>query len=594
MTEFGNHSLSENVYNNFLGQSKNGFLATDKFIGKLNKSDNGYNLLVFSTRLEITEKIKDIDTQTVKVRLRYYDGKSIAERIFASDIFTRAGTKTLCDYGIRFLETRVGTLIEYLAILDSQAPLRLSFSRLGFDSKGAYFKGYKAIGTTEPMQYSGELKITPKGSLDVWKAMVKNDVLNSVPLTFVLCCGFASPVLQLLNFKNDLGSIFFNLANKSSTGKTTAEMLAVSAFSNPNMNSGTLISFNGTEQSILEFISNCQGFTVALDEYGMSLLKNPSQFFYSVCSGRGKMRLSPEAKQREVKKYSSVILSSAEFQLLDSGSPDGVRARMFEPKDALTSSAEQADNIKRTVKENYAVACEPFILFLLTKRDVIQEEYAEEISRLLKISNGCGELTKRIFSKFAVITLTAEYIKQALSLNINVDSLRTYAANLEKQTRDEKTPEQHLLEIIQEDVMLRNSRYSFDKTYTENKGYGLVLKEKGFIEYYITKPIFKELCLKNKIQNYNAILEKLKKDNILICEGDRKTIRKVVVTGMNKQVCYGFRVPDDSEPEKVEAPKNTEPRRIIQTKGDFSSSPLKLEDFNDDDIDIELNQELFS
>ena len=63
---------------------------------------------------------------------------------------------------------------------------------------------------------------------------------------------------------------------------------------------------------------------------------------------------------------------------------------------------------------------------------------------------------------------------------------------------------------------------------------------------------------------------------------------------MNKQVCYGFRVPDDSEPEKVEAPKNTEPRRIIQTKGDFSSSPLKLEDFNDDDIDIELNQDLFS
>ena len=476
MTEFGNHSLSENVYNNFLGQSKNGFLATDKFIGKLNKSDNGYNLLVFSTRLEITEKIKDIDTQTVKVRLRYYDGKSIAERIFASDIFTRAGTKTLCDYGIRFLETRIGTLIEYLAILDSQAPLRLSFSRLGFDSKGEYFKGYKAIGATEPMQYSGELKIAPKGSLDVWKAMVKNDVLNSVPLTFVLCCGFESPVLQLLNFKNDLGSIFFNLANKSSTGKTTAEMLAISAFSNPNMNSGALISFNGTEQSILEFISNCQGFTVALDEYGMSLLKNPSQFFYSVCSGRGKMRLSPEAKQREVKKYSSVILSSAEFQLLDSGSPDGVRARMFELKDALTSSAEQADNIKRTVKENYAVACEPFILFLLTKRDVIQEEYAEEISRLLKISNGCGELTKRIFSKFAVITLTAEYIKQALSLNINVDSLRTYTANLEKQTRDEKTPEQHLLEVIQEDVMLRNSRYSFDKTYNANKGYGLVLK----------------------------------------------------------------------------------------------------------------------
>lgn len=142
--------------------------------------------------------------------------------------------------------------------------------------------------------------------------------------------------------------------------------------------------------------------------------------------------------------------------------------------------------------------------------------------------------------------------------------------------------------------MLRNSRYSFDKTYTANKGYGLVLKEKGFIEYYITKPIFKELCLKNKIQNYNAILEKLKNDNILICEGDRKTIRKVVVTGMNKQVCYGFRVPDDSKPEKLEAPKKTEQCRSIKAKENSSSSPLNLEDFNDDDIDLELNPELFS
>lgn len=595
MDGFGKRYLTEEQFNRFLAQSKNGYVMTEKWLGKLCKKGDAYYLLIFSSAFEVIEKTIDVDTQNVRIRLKYYNGDKTTEDTFSSNILSKNEIKELYKRGIRFYESNVQKLTDYITESDSRAPIRYEFSKLGFANN--YFKGFKTFGADEQMQYSGDIDIISKGSLEVWKSMVEKNVLNSVPLTFILCCGFASPVLQYLNFKNDLGAILFNIENKSSTGKSTSEMLAVSVFSNPVMNNGTLISFNGTESSISDFISNCQGFTVGLDEYGMNMLKNPMQFLYTICSGRSKMRLNSQAEQRGVKKYSSIILSSAEFSMLENVY-DGIRARVFEIKDVLTTSAEQSDDIKHTVIENYAVAGEPFIEYLLTKLDNIQKDYELEISKLSAMAKEIHSLTKRIFSKFAVIILTAEYVKKALNLNIDIDLLREYAVKLEGEISNEKTtPEEHFLEVVQEEVMQHASKYSFNEPGTPEKGYGIIMRENGYFEYYITKPVLKRIIADNNILNYKTILANLKKDNILICEEDRKTIRMVVVYGMKRQPCYGFRIPDDSLPDfddtSDEIGQINTTSRIISSKNKNKKEVITLEDFKKYDDEILSNIELY-
>ena len=121
--------------------------------------------------------------------------------------------------------------------------------------------------------------------------MVKEQISGNTSLELALVLGFASPVLSLLNDSYDIGSLVFNFSNTSSKGKTTAAMLAASVFSNPAMNKGTLITYNATENAIIETISSMNSLTVGLDEVGMSSFRDFSKLLYAICSGTSKKKI---------------------------------------------------------------------------------------------------------------------------------------------------------------------------------------------------------------------------------------------------------------------------------------------------------------
>ena len=547
----GTYSITNEQYEELKKQCvfKN-FLQNDRWISTLTKDkDDNKFLVVFSTYVAVKYKMNDIDSEETTIVLEYDNGTEIVEKEFDSEVLSKIGVRALLKYGIRYLEADTDNLVKYLIYSDSEAPIKSVYSKLGWfaDKNGVIaFKGDVAYGSTIPMFYNGKLDIKPNGSLDVWKDMVVEDVLPHIPLTFVLLLGFASPLLQWLNRTHEFGSLCFSLSQVTSTGKTTAEMLAISAMASPIMNNGTLVTFNGTDNSIAEFISNCSAFTIGLDEVGMNNYSNFEKFLYRITSGRSKMRLDSFSKQRDVKKYDTIVIMTAEYGLINQNTQKGLKSRVYELKDLMTPSAIVADRIKKTVMENYAVAAKPYIEFLMKRAIAIENDYRIEYDIILSKCSSIKPLTRRILSKLAIVSLAGKYVEDALGIKIDIQALREYILELEKNISNEPTPEEVLLEAIQRDIIEYGSRYMFNETNKPEKGYGVIFSEYATTEIYITETSFLRIMAKNNISNWKSTLSELKRKNILIAEKDRLTKRLKLFASMPKQKCYCFRIVDDN------------------------------------------------
>ena len=129
-----------------------------------------------------------------------------------------------------------------------KAEIVYGYSKLGWDKidNSLVFR-YNNLIAKEPTKkkyiYNGNLCLNHKGSLDEWCNMIQNEVCGNIPMSYLLMASFASPLLSILNFSHDFGSILFCLCNNSSKGKSTTAMLCASVYSSPVLNKGVAITF---------------------------------------------------------------------------------------------------------------------------------------------------------------------------------------------------------------------------------------------------------------------------------------------------------------------------------------------------------------
>lgn len=521
------------------------YVFNERWIGQLSKVDDNYSLTVFATGMRITAKLVDTDTGITTLRLQYFDGIAEVQRDFDSSILTKLGIKELYRYGMRFSEEKDAyKVVKYLVKSEGNAPIIRSYSKLGWSKYGdvKLFRGQHAFcadGIYKGLTYNGKLDLTPTGNLDKWLAMVKSEVLPSTAMTVVLMIGFAGSLVSLLNEKKDVGSLMFNLANKSSKGKTTAAVLASSVCSNPVLNRGTVITFNATENALVQFISGCGGHTVVLDEVALSHSKEFNRLMYSICNGRSKMRLNGDASQKEVTEFNGIVLSTAEFSLIKEDTPNGIKARVFEIKDELTTSAANSDAIKSCIYENHALASEHFVRYLLQKGDEVFEDYEQDKKYLCDKCVEKKELSERIISKLATILTTARYVNIIFDLGINEDEIVEYILNLERQVTTDLKPEERLLEIVRQEVVRNNSRY-ITESYVPSSCCGAIKTKGTQTEVQITEIVFEKMMEDYAILDYKSVLKKLKDDGLLLSEPDRLFKRVTLMKEVGRQKCYCF------------------------------------------------------
>ena len=559
--------ITEEQYRMLADQVFFPYALTDHWIIRLDRSKAkedeekiNYTAVAIATRLEVTAASIDMDTKEFTVEIQIYTGRESFSHRFEASILTQRGLNVLLTYGALYHEKQWKDLLDYLVIARASAPITQTYTRLGWcevEGKRAFKSGTLiAPNGTLPCQYMGGHDLYSHGNLNDWLDMVRKEVLGNTPLTCVLLLGFASPLLDFLNRLYDLGCLFFNLCNSSSKGKTTAAMLAASVFSNPKAGTGTLINFNATQNALLKFASMCNGHTLVFDEVGTAQISNFRTLLYMLCDGQDKMRLKPDSSMKERFTFSSFIISTAEFTLLDENAPNGLKARVYELSDVFTTSHENSVAIKRTVLEHHGVAGAPFIRYILD-RD-IEKDYQQAANDLKEAVHSCHELTDRMIDKLAVILQTSRYVNDCYLLKLDEQAIINYLVNLESTIQIQRSPEERLLDAVQQELVRNGHLYIWNQGFSGNRAQGRVERKATHVEVSMTEEVVNRLLYEQGLDK-NQVMRALSQQHRLICERDRQTKRVNLFARTNssnkvKTVCYVFRLPLNSigEPQKKE------------------------------------------
>ena len=79
-----------------------------------------------------------------------------------------------------------------------------------------------------PATYTGPYSVTPRGNFDVWKDMVRTDVVGKTPLEIVLLAGLAAVVNGLIGPITTGENPIYHVCGCSSSGKSTGLFLCAS------------------------------------------------------------------------------------------------------------------------------------------------------------------------------------------------------------------------------------------------------------------------------------------------------------------------------------------------------------------------------
>lgn len=588
--KFQRIDISEEEYQKIISTIKSHYIVDkeNNFIGVVKKNKYSYEIRYIMTYCKVLRKIIDIGTKQIKIEYEYHNGIEIDTVKLDGESLSKFGLKTLLSYGVRFNETDIDEVNKYLMRTDMKAEIVYGYSKLGWDKidNSLVFR-YNNLIAKEPTNkkyiYNGNLCLNHKGSLDEWCNMIQNEVCGNIPMSYLLMASFASPLLSILNFSHDFGSILFCLCNNSSKGKSTTAMLCASVYSSPVLNKGVAITFNGTENALQEFLSQINGLSVVFDELGASTISNLERVLYSFCLGRSKLRLNGDASLQEVKEFSSVIFTTSEISFISEKSMDGIKTRVFQIENTLTKNAQNSDNIKNIVMQNYGVAGNEYLQMLVNKgQEIIEADYQKYKDMLIKNSKELDEklqvkgsniltdstlaayeqkkrLTDRILSKLAIVVQAAEYAKELFNFNIEISDMIDYSLNLTNAIESAQTPEDELLTIVHEDFVKNIRKYKmnypfalkiFGKRKAEaidynsiNIGYVGLIRLSASDNYYeicVAKNYFEQLMKNNQISDFRKRLKNLRASGILVAEKDRLVVREKIIEIIDLKV-YIFR-----------------------------------------------------
>ena len=558
MDGFSGIKINEEIYSSLKDQIDSfPFLVDHAGICKMEckKQKEGalYWISPVSSYITITKKLVYIDDPRVDVMIEYFDGSTIKEcRANREEILSKISVRSLFKKGISFNESHCDSFLSYLLQSDKRAPVEHVHSHLGWMEKEGVkvFRSYETLCKNGDLQfkshYVGNLDITPHGSIQKWLNVVKHDVLPHTPLTFCLLLGFAAPVLSCLYRKYDLGSLIFCLSNISSLGKTTAAMVSASVFSNPVLGSGTVQSFNATQNFLMSLLAETSGLTVVLDE-GATFSGDFNQLFYLVSAGKDKSRLNKEAEMRTSLGWNSIVLTTAEFIPVDDNSPDGIRTRCFCLTEHMTKNASHADRIKSVIAENYGHAGNEFVSWLLNADVDLETDYKhckQSLHNELKATGlQEGPFTSRVFSRLAIVLQVANYVSQCFSLNIRIKHLIKYILRIERNVNKQTDSTQKALDNILAEVSCSSSRYISAAKMNPDNAVGKVEQIGDFKLITLIRPEFNRICKKYGLSP-KLTLKKFKGCKILDCESDRLSKRVRLQREIPEQVCYVIKIHD--------------------------------------------------
>lgn len=376
----------------------------------------------------ITKVFYDIATQKLRYELSYkFEDRVQHINIKPVDI-DFPNIRTLSEYGIEFDVKYAKELSRYL---NFQRTIIKSFpftTQLGWieNENGTGTVKYLGGGDDTVLGYQGDLDIKSKGDLVSWKHGIKSLVLGNVELELVLVVALSTVLVgyDALVLHKDIGSALINLSGDSSTGKSTAAMLAISCFGNPVLTSkGSLMrSFSSTSNSKVKLLSNLNGVMVCFDDLSSSPISDISELIYTIGNGREKDRMIDAIDVSEGGSFTTQVLVTGEESLINKVKKTGGASIRYVEFEGLhyTKNAAHSEDIKKLVKSNYGLAATHFASYLPeieveklkvrleSHETIIRERFNTDISKV-----------DRYIKRFSMFTLTAELLEESFGFQLD-------------------------------------------------------------------------------------------------------------------------------------------------------------------------------
>lgn len=517
------------------------------------KSNNDVEKIIQLSSPIIIEN-KFLDPSTGVEKLIITDGKNI-ERIEASDILTSFKLPGLIKYGFNINERYIKSLSYALQSMRQSLPLSKLYTGVGVlqSDEGMVISLDKPYFSKEIEQSQANeiicethYDLQPKGTFKDWWEMYLKQVKGNLLLELAVVFAASSLVTAFLKTRHEVefaGTIFSFMGN-SSTGKSTAAALAVSIAGNPTKGSNTLFrSWNGTRNALEGYLSSNFGVPIVLDELSAATFKDNTGLLYSLAEGQGRQRSNIDGNVKELKNWGTTVISTAEHSILnDSARNDGLNVRTIEISEAFTTSADNADAIKRATSVNYGHIM-PLIAEYLLKRgnEVIKWFHAEHDWFKNQLKNETSHTGIRMFKRYAAITTSARIFERVIATPIDLDAIRNYLLTYHSDSVSERSLADKALETITQFVAQNRGKFSDDNrlsTMVEN--YGLIELKDNCIQVKILKDVFKRMLEENQYQDVNNVIDALRDKGHIQSDPNRKTTKRSIKDSHGKSKTIVF------------------------------------------------------
>ena len=422
--------------------------------------------------------------------------------------------KVLSEYGIICRSSYISKLSAYLEKLVMEfsnsefVQLTVCHDFVGFKGNINEIALYNYIGGSNKSLLVGEYVpfFEPKGNPDDYVKMLGKCV-TSPAMQFALTLGYVSPVLYRLDNYNGVSNLLINLYGRSSTGKSIAAKLAMSAFCNPtDINNPFFRDFFGTVKANIRRMTGTDGLLNVIDDTSTQgkTSKELQQIAYMLDKGKADTVCDGHGGIIEPKTWKCLSLMTAERRILDGADIlAGAKVRLCEiTLDKWTSNEEEANEIQNTVLSNYALLGEKFMKYFIKKypdsSDVVTKYNEVRTKMLTLIDSGYkDQYTDREVNRLATILLTSELLNEFFdnekyNYSINLDALYDFVIeNVIVPSYEQRNTSEQLYERLKETLTFKAKYFETDTKPIAvsdrlSNYLGIAIQKDDCTEYFIT------------------------------------------------------------------------------------------------------------
>lgn len=261
---------------------------------------------------------------------------------------------------------------------------------------------------------------------------VKNLVLGHPALELAYLLGLTSIVTWILNkmLGIDVFPMFYYLFGESSSGKSTATIVALSPFGNPSpRDSQSFVqTYASTDLSLIKYVSYLNGFALGIDDFGSSSSKDKTSFLYTFVNGKVKSRATSEGNVIQGAGFEAVGIGNGEESFRDNLSDHvGVQLRVCEFNNlTYTVSSKHSESLKKAFTSTYGHIAQEFADVLLDYDfAALKGIYEKELESLLKsIGENPSSMVHRYAKQLAIITTTGSLFNDAFDFTFCLPQIR--------------------------------------------------------------------------------------------------------------------------------------------------------------------------